>query len=89
MCDTIIDQWEVCVLMMGTSKENVILDRVKKFTLKRIVNCLFSWYQLFSTNKTDHHDITEILLKVALKTISLNQTNGLFLNLSDRIGDTI
>jgi len=24
-----------------------------------------------STNKTDHHDITEILLKVALKTITL------------------
>jgi hypothetical protein len=83
MCDTIIDQWEVCVLMMGTSKENVILDRVRKFTLKRIVN------GLFSTNKTDRHDITEILLKVALNTISLTQTNGLFLNLSDRIGDTI
>jgi hypothetical protein len=26
---------------------------------------------LSSTNKTDHHDITEILLKVALNTISL------------------
>jgi hypothetical protein len=25
-----------------------------------------------STNKTDHHDITEILLKVALNTINLN-----------------
>jgi hypothetical protein len=24
---------------------------------------------VFSTNKTDHHDITEILLKVALNTI--------------------
>jgi hypothetical protein len=31
-----------------------------------------------STNKTDHHDITEILLKVALNTI--NQTNQLFQN---------
>ena len=36
------------------------------------------WYNLFrsgtpvsSTNKTDHHDITEILLKVALSTITL------------------
>jgi hypothetical protein len=28
--------------------------------------------QVSSTNKTDHHDITEILLKVALNTI--NQT---------------
>jgi hypothetical protein len=25
-----------------------------------------------STNKSDHHDITEILLKVALNTINLN-----------------
>jgi hypothetical protein len=28
-----------------------------------------------STNKTDRHDITEILLKVALNTIKPNQTN--------------
>jgi hypothetical protein len=27
--------------------------------------------QVSSTNKTDHHDITEILLKVALNTISI------------------
>jgi hypothetical protein len=27
-----------------------------------------------STNKTDHHDITEILLKVALNTTKPNQT---------------
>jgi hypothetical protein len=27
-----------------------------------------------STNKTDHHDITEILLKVALNTITLTLT---------------
>jgi len=27
-----------------------------------------------STNKTAHHDITEILLKVRLNTIDLNQT---------------
>jgi hypothetical protein len=26
---------------------------------------------VYSTNKTDHHDITEILLKVALNTITL------------------
>ena len=34
------------------------------------------WFSLAtsvsSTNKTDHHDITEILLKVALNTINLN-----------------
>jgi hypothetical protein len=33
------------------------------------------WFSLVSaTNKTDRHDITEILLKVALSTINLNQT---------------
>jgi hypothetical protein len=34
------------------------------------------WFSLgipvSSTNKTDHHDITEILLKVALNTITLH-----------------
>ena len=37
------------------------------------------WFSLgipvSSTNKTDHHDITEILLKVALNTIKQNKTN--------------
>jgi len=28
-------------------------------------------YYISSTNKTDHHDITEILLKVALNTLTL------------------
>jgi len=35
--------------------------------------CLSAGTQVSSTNKTDHHDITEILLKVALNTI--NPTN--------------
>jgi hypothetical protein len=29
-----------------------------------------------STNKTDHHDITEMLLKVALNTIKPEQLKG-------------
>jgi len=32
-----------------------------------------------STSKTDHHDITEILLKVALNTITLVYLSFLFL----------
>ena len=38
------------------------------------------WFSpVSSTNETDHHDITEILLKVALNTINQNQlTNALF-----------
>jgi hypothetical protein len=31
---------------------------------------VFSGYSVFSTNKTDHHDIAELLLKVALNTIT-------------------
>jgi hypothetical protein len=40
---------------------------------------VFSGSSGFSTNKTDHHDITEILLKVALNTIkqTTKQTNRL------------
>jgi hypothetical protein len=30
-----------------------------------------------STNKTDRHDITDMVLKVALSTIALTQCNGL------------
>ena len=30
-----------------------------------------------STNNTDHHDITEILLKVALNTITLTHYNNI------------
>ena len=32
----------------------------------------FSWYSGSSTNRSDRHDITEIFLKVALNTITLN-----------------
>ena len=32
---------------------------------------VISWRSVFSTNKTDLHDITEILLKVALNTITI------------------
>jgi hypothetical protein len=39
--------------------------------------------QVCSTDKTDHHDITEILLKVALNTIKqTKQTNSFGLKLS-------
>jgi hypothetical protein len=32
---------------------------------------------VFTTNKTDHHDVTEILLKVALNPITLNSDASL------------
>jgi hypothetical protein len=54
--------------------------RVRCTTLcDKVCQCLAAgrWFSpgipVSSTNKTDRHDMTEILLKVALKTISLNQ----------------
>ena len=41
---------------------------------------IFSGYSVFSTNKTDRNDITEILLEVALNNI--NQTNQFVLRVS-------
>jgi hypothetical protein len=37
---------------------------------------------LSSTNKTDCHDITEILLKVALNTITLNTNDNIIIRVS-------
>ena len=34
--------------------------------------------QVLSTNKTDHHDVTQILLKVVLNTINLTPLIGMF-----------
>jgi hypothetical protein len=39
-----------------------------------------SGYSCFSTNITDSHDITEILLKVALNTITLECIHEHFIN---------
>ena len=36
------------------------------------INQIYPGTPVSSTNKTDRHDITEILLKVALNTINLN-----------------
>ena len=35
----------------------------------------FLWVLFFSTDKTEHHDITEILLRVALSTLSQTKPN--------------
>ena len=45
--------------------------------------CLSAGLPISSTNKTDLHDIPEILLKVVLNTIKPNQTI-IFLNMKDR-----
>jgi hypothetical protein len=50
------------------------------YSIQHYVTCdrsvFFSGYLVSSTNKTDHHDITEILLKVSLNTI--NQTKPIY-----------
>jgi len=57
-------------------------NSVKIITVKLICNLMdrsvvFPGTPVSSTNKTDRHNITEILLKVALNTINLNQTKHL------------
>ena len=50
-------------------------DYVVKFVSDLLqVIVFFLGTPVSSTNKTDHHDITEILLKVALNTITLTLT---------------
>ena len=45
---------------------------------------------VFSTNKTDRHDITGILLKVALNTINQPTINGVMVSmLADNVEDCI
>jgi len=56
----------------------------------KFVNGLFSpCTQVSSTNKTDHHDIAEILLKVAFDTINLNLQHAEYKLLVDQDGDDI
>ena len=54
--------------------ERGVQHYVKKFVSDLQQVCGFFRILRFpSTNKTDHHNITEILLKVALSTINQNQ----------------
>ena len=54
-----------------------LCDKICLLTCGRSV--VFSATPVSSTNKTDRHDITEILLKVALNTI--NQTKPIFIKM--------
>ena len=56
---------------------NILWQGVKHYVIKfvsdlRLVGGFPRVHPVSSTNKTDRHDITETLLKVALNTISLN-----------------
>jgi len=74
--------------MIGTINVHFVKSHIRKIPYKSLFNsgdttlcdkvCQCLWFSpVSSTNKTDCHDITEILLKMALNII--NQTN-LFLN---------
>ena len=56
-----------------------LLDNINQLKSTLSVTCdksvVFSWYSVSFTNKTYHHDITEILLKVALSTINQPEIN--------------
>ena len=66
--------WYRISLMAGCARYNIICDKVGE---RHAAGRWFSPHTPVSfTNKTDHHDITEIVLKVVLTTI--NQTHQLF-----------
>ena len=54
------------------------LDKLKYIYFKNINNHILA--PLSYTNKTDRHDITEILLKVALNTITLTLALSTYAN---------
>ena len=55
---------------------NPIQERCKLDTILCDKVCILQCFPVSSINKTDRHDITEILLKVALNTIKSNQNNS-------------
>jgi hypothetical protein len=60
-CLSPLKYWVWILLVAGGEQDTTLCDTVCRQV------CGFLWVS--STNKTDHHDITEILLKVALSTI--------------------
>jgi hypothetical protein len=56
--------------------KRTILHYVIKFVSDLRHQCFSPGIPVSSTNNTDHHDITETLLKVALNTITLTLMKG-------------
>jgi hypothetical protein len=79
-------KYQTTMTTTASYTKNVDMDRCKAFTYNCMVRCTrynIMWYQwlaisrwfsagtpVFSTNKSDRRDITEILLKVTLNTIT-------------------
>jgi hypothetical protein len=62
-----------CIYMYITRQFNWILLNLTSAV--RTCRFIVAWNRFASTNKTDRHDITELLLKVALNTITLSITH--------------
>ena len=74
-CATSVYHHERCEFKSRSNEVYSIQHYVIKFVGDlRQVGGFFRVLLISSTNKTDRHDITEILLKVALNTINLYQT---------------
>ena len=69
-CLSLLKLW-VRILFMGWCTDKTLCYKV--------CHLLSPGTPVSSTNKTDHHNITEILLKVALNTIKPNQTSFSYL----------
>jgi hypothetical protein len=67
----------VCQLHVQSVPIHGEVYSIQHYVIKS-VTCIYWWFSpgtpVSSTNKTDRHNITEILLKVALNTINLNQS---------------
>ena len=70
-CLSPLTLWVRIPLMLGVHN-TTLCDQVCQWLAT--VCCFFPYTPVSSTNKTDCHDITEILLKVALNTITISLT---------------
>ena len=55
------------------------ISSIQHYVIKFVSDFRQVWFSpVSSNNKTDRHEITELLLKVTLKTIKLNQTSKVY-----------
>ena len=67
---------QLYVISLSVTCDRSVVFSIQLYVIGLSVTCnrsvVFSGYSFSSTNKTDRHDITEILLKVVLNTINQN-----------------
>jgi len=72
-CPSPLTLW-VGIRLTGGVFDTTLCDKLKTCQCHAAGQWFSLDIQIFSTNKTDRHDITEILLKVVLNTITLTPT---------------